>query len=261
MNIEFTNQAGKVRKLDVLFGTDLEFFVACNVTGKIIPASRVIPGTKGNAHQLEHGVCHPDGISVEVACPPSDTPQGMFDNVDKVIAEVKEKFLDPANVYITNNVGVATSDIDVNLTPKDLEFGCGKELNAYTRNARPSPDRRSNNRYSGFHIHLGFTDGQEETPEVIRDMAILVTALDSAMRYKGVYPNSRRAEQYGGIGAFRVKPYGLEYRALGADNFFQDRAQILNVLNNMGAVFGRTLRIAPDFRSMDENYMGWSHVF
>lgn len=230
--------------VDVTFGTDLEFFVISNETGKIVPASKVIPGTKGRPHQLEHGVCHPDGLSVEVACPPSDTPEGMFENIDKVIQEVKEKFLDPANVSISDSVKARLEDVD-GATASDLDYGCGTEYNAYS-GSRGAPSAGAPHRFSGFHIHLGFTEHDPSLPQVHKDMECLVKTIDSIFRSKGVYPNEHRTSQYGGFGAYRPKPYGVEYRALGADNFFRDKESIIACLNKVESIFSKATSVARE---------------
>lgn len=201
-------------ELDLMFGTDAEFFLA-DADGNVIPASKVIPGKKFDPFILEHGVCHPDGLSLEVGCPPSDTPEGMLTNLFNVLQEVKTRFLDPAGVSIITNMSVDSTKVK-GTTKEDLDFGCGSE---YDRSS-PSMFKRSNRdpsqamRFSGFHIHIGYTEGQEDNYWTFLDASRLVAVLDTLVRKYSLDTSADRAEQYGGIGAFRIKPYGIEYRCM-----------------------------------------------
>lgn len=201
-------------ELDVLFGTDAEFFLQ-NSRGQIIPASQVIPGLKHDPFKLENGVCHPDGLSLEVGCPPSDTPQGMLANLFKVIDEVKVKFLDPAGVTIANCFEVFVSDA-VNPSKDDLAFGCGSEYQLGSSHMYKQSDLSSTSqkRYSGFHIHIGYTKDQPDNYFSYVDAGRLVGLLDTLVGKHNINTSDARAMQYGGIGAFRVKPYGIEYRCM-----------------------------------------------
>lgn len=200
--------------LDLMFGTDAEFFLA-DANGDVIPASKVIPGKKFNPHVLDNGVCHPDGLSLEVGCPPSDTPEGMLTNLFAVMQEVKEKFLDPNGVQIIKPMYVNSSKVK-GCTDEDLEFGCGSEYSAYETGMYKPSNRDTNQRlrFSGFHIHIGYTSGQEDNFWTYSDASRLVLLLDSLVDKHGLDTTSSRAEQYGGTGAFRVKPYGIEYRCM-----------------------------------------------
>lgn len=245
----------KLGKFNLMFGTDCEFFLEKD--GKIVPASKYIPGEKHNPYPLENGVCHPDGLSLEVGCPPADTPEGMFANLFKVLAEVKEKFLDPNGLKISPLYKVAVDDVD-GATDKDLEFGCGAELMAWNVSLhhlnfkRPVGDT-SQYRYSGFHIHLGYTTGNKESVETAYDNSRLVRVLDSALYAAGFTPPMDRSAQYGGFGAFRVKPYGLEYRALSCDvlNSKESISKLIRLLNKAPILF----RAACTYH-FDSNHQG-----
>jgi len=211
MNVRLRNG----RELSLLFGTEAEFFLQ-DSEGKIVPASRYIPGTKAQPHRLVNGVCHPDGLSLEVGCPPADTPEGMLANLFKVIQEVTDLYLTPNGITISNRMEVRVSDVE-GATVEDLEFGCGTE---YDRN---QPDlmykqrdlvASRDKRYSGFHIHLGYTEGQEDNYFSYSDSCDLVRALDHLVERHSLHTTAARSQQYGGMGAFRVKPYGIEYRCM-----------------------------------------------
>jgi hypothetical protein len=202
------------KELDLMFGTDAEFFLV-DSKGDVVPASQVIPGKKHDPYILEHGVCHPDGLSLEVGCPPSDTAEGMLMNLFKVINEVKVKFLDPAGVTIKNGASV-NYKLAKNPTAEDLEFGCGSEFDVNSDNMMKHSNRDTSQelRFSGFHIHLGYTSGQVSNYFTFLDSAKLVRVLDNLVLKHNLNTTSARSQQYGGLGAFRVKPYGIEYRCM-----------------------------------------------
>jgi hypothetical protein len=201
--------------LDLQFGTDAEFFIQ-DSAGKVVPASKYIPGLKSKPFVLENGVCHPDGLSLEVGCPPSDTPQGMLVNLFKVIDEVKVKYLDPNGLTIHSRMYTDSSVVQ-DATKEDLEFGCGSEYDARSTRMFKQSDRDTSQklRFSGFHIHLGYTE-QEDNYFTYLDSSTLVKALDRLVQRYDLGTTPERSMQYGGLGAFRVKPYGIEYRCMDA---------------------------------------------
>lgn len=202
------------KEVELLIGMDAEFFLQ-NKDGQYIAAARVIPGLKHEPHVLDNGVCHPDGLSLEVGSPPAKSPEGMVQSLFTVLNEVKTKYLDPQEVTIANAFEVSVSKVQ-GVQPEDLEFGCGVEYDAHnpTEMVKRVTTTHSDRRYSGFHIHLGFTSGQESNIFTYKDMSRLVLRLDTLFRRYSLSTSDKRASQYGGWGAFRVKPYGIEYRMM-----------------------------------------------
>lgn len=226
--------------VDMLIGMDAEFFLKKD--GKLIAASAVIPGEKHSPFKLDNGVCHPDGFSLEVGAPPSDTPEGMIQNLFKVLAEVKDKYLDPAGVTIAYTEEVNVSEM-TQYRPEDLQFGCGIEFNAYCSGMiKPRGRSQSNLRFSGFHIHLGFTKDQDVNFFTFTDMSVLVKKLDGL--FKPLPTSEKRESQYGGFGAFRVKPYGIEYRMMDCTVITDKNklALLLEKLNELPKVF-RSIKV------------------
>lgn len=225
------------QEVNMLIGMDAEFFLR-DAQGKYVAASHVIPGEKHAPFKLENGVCHPDGLSLEVGAPPADTPEGMIQNLFKVLQEVKEKYLDPAGVTIAYACKVSPDQVR-NSRPEDLQFGCGTEFDAYSPNQMIKAVTQTNKhlRFSGFHIHLGFTEGQESNFFTYLDMGHLVKKLDRLFARLQTLPE--RATQYGGNGAFRVKPYGLEYRMMDCTVITDKNklTELLACMNNLPQLF------------------------
>jgi hypothetical protein len=213
---------------NVKIGGDAEFFLKKD--GVVFPASEVIPGTKEKPHTLENGVCHPDGLSLEVGFPPADTPREFLCNILKVIQEVRLKYLDPNGVQFTDESEVQISGIKA--AEKDFERGCSSEnfaWGAHGEAIKQLDTTADTHRFSGFHIHLGFTKGQTGTPTQVQDMAILARVMDGFVMKHRLFTTDLRSKQYGGYGAFRVKPYGIEYRAMDSSVFLQ-RAKLKSLM-------------------------------
>jgi hypothetical protein len=207
MKIEFNGE-----QIELLIGMDAEFFLKRE--DRFIAAARVIPGLKTDPHKLQYGVCHPDGLSLEVGAPPADTPLGMVKNLFRVLGEVQELYLTPTGTTIAYTEEVRVASV-TGAQPEDLVFGCGSEFDAYSDSMYKTADAPNQTcRYSGFHIHLGFTKDQPSNVFTYKDMSRLVRALDVVFEEAGLSTTRQRATQYGGKGAFRVKPYGIEYRMM-----------------------------------------------
>lgn len=227
------------KEVELLIGMDAEFFLQ-DKDGKYIAAARVIPGLKHSPFKLDNGVCHPDGLSLEVGSPPAKSPLGMIQSLFTVLNEVKTKYLDPNEVTIASAFEVQIDKVH-GVQPEDLEFGCGVEFDAHNTSEMVKRVSGSNadRRYSGFHIHLGFTKGQESNIFTYRDMSRLVLKLDTLFRRYGLGTSDRRATQYGGYGAFRVKPYGIEYRMMDCSVITNDTKlrNLLRALEELPSVF------------------------
>jgi hypothetical protein len=90
--------------------------------------------------------------------------------------------------------------------PRAQEFGCEPDYNAWTRSINPRPHAADQNlRSAGGHIHIGYRDLDPE--QVVRAMDVFVGA--QMLEFDD---DTRRRSLYGKAGAFRFKPYGVEYR-------------------------------------------------
>jgi hypothetical protein len=97
------------------------------------------------------------------------------------------------------------------------ELGCNPDFNAYTLELNPVPDSNLPIRTGSGHIHVGFTENAD-----VGDFSHLMLCaeyakqLDFFLGLPSLYwdRDNRRRNLYGKAGAFRPKPYGLEYRVL-----------------------------------------------
>ncbi len=105
---------------------------------------------------------------------------------------------------------------DVPNTAKEL--GCDPDFDGWTFNANPRPDPGNNPIRTGAgHVHIGWTDGADV---VDKDHFVQCARVARQMDYYlGIHSliwdkDDTRRSLYGKAGAFRPKPYGMEYRVL-----------------------------------------------
>lgn len=107
------------------------------------------------------------------------------------------------------------------MTEQAMMFGCDPDFNAYTGfiNNRPFCEDHTL-RSCGSHIHVGYKGVDVKFKNNIHNYAVdkqradIVQVLDLFVSVPLVImePDSERKRLYGKAGAFRPKPYGLEYR-------------------------------------------------
>lgn len=192
-------------------GTDVEEFLS--VDGSIIPACGIIPGTKQDQHPLPNGMCQVDNMSVEWGTKPVSTLEQFI----KVINKVRGEALATAGLRYEYKLAPLASyefsmdAIQANIKWGSLVFGCDPDFNAWLdgeENEKPNPYTQL--RTNGGHIHVSLSEDQS------KDILTYVRRLDASLGLMSVIkdPDSRRRELYGKAGAYRPKPYGLEYRVL-----------------------------------------------
>lgn len=215
-------------KTDVLFGCDYECFIQDTRTGLIVPAGVLIPGTKANPHELENGVCHPDGIALEVAFPPCSTGRELHQNLDKVLEEVKQKYFPEEYYELLHESEVRAEQVQHierhrKEHPEWFISGCAHELTCNINNTsrgyvdvyRKTKERVQDMFFAGLHIHIGFTEWDDTAVNRI-DAAHLIQQVAHILPNSNKYVGQYRQRSYGGYGCFRMKPYGVEFRQYGA---------------------------------------------
>lgn len=203
-------------------GADPEVFVS-DRKGNAVSALGLIPGTKEEPHKIPFGAIQVDGLAAEFNIEPVllQSYSGFEDfnrNIVNVIATLKTTIQEKDSNLKLNFV--PTKDFDpeyLKTLPKEsLELGCNPDYSAYTLQENPRPEGEDVLfRTAAGHIHIGWgSDIPVSNPQHIEICADFVRRLDATV---GLYmtlidPDSRRRVLYGKAGAFRPKPYGVEYR-------------------------------------------------
>lgn len=195
------------------FGADPEIFVRKN--GKPLSAHGLVEGTKESPQKTAVGAVQVDGMALEFNIDP--TPAHDFNqfnyNIVQTIADLRSL---AGNVNL-NIAPVQEFDADyMAAQPEEAkELGCDPDYNAYTLKPNPRPDGTRNYRTGAGHVHIGWgADIPVDNEEHMAICGNFVKMLDATV---GMYMtfidrDPRRRELYGAAGAFRPKPYGVEYR-------------------------------------------------
>ena len=200
------------------FGCDPELFLV-DKDGKPVSAHGLIPGTKAAPYKCPSGAYQVDGIAAEFNTDPVDSADFNTFNAN-IVRVIKE--LDTA-------VKAAKPDARFNISPvmefdqafadslpeEAKELGCDPDYDAYTLKPNPRPNGDRLFRTASGHLHIGWgSDIPTDNEEHLQICADFVKMLDATVGLLMTYidRDPRRRELYGKAGAFRPKPYGVEYR-------------------------------------------------
>lgn len=200
--------------MELLIGADPELFLMEN--DKFVSGHGVIPGTKDEPFPVEGGAVQVDGMALEFNINPAVNVDQFIGNINTVLAELRAMVPDQFDLSIA-----ATADFDrrhmAEQPPEARVLGCDPDYDAYTGRQNPEPAAHSTMRAAGGHIHLGWTNDVDPMSgahfQSCRDLAI---QMDHFLGLHAVIndADTKRQQMYGKPGAFRPKPYGMEYRTL-----------------------------------------------
>lgn len=211
---------------NVKLGADPELFLV-DGNGHLKSAIGLIGGTKNAPRKLEveGDAVQEDNVAVEFNIPPASSREHFVGSIGRVLA------------YLANYAG--NKDLKLSIVPaaifpdkelidpRALEFGCEPDYNVYTQMENPRPElpkELQNLRSCGGHIHLSWDIDPTHkvrpwphfTGDGIRTAEQLIKAMDLFVGCPSIqFDNDMmRRKLYGKAGAFRFKPYGVEYRTL-----------------------------------------------
>lgn len=196
-----------------MFGADPEIFVKKN--GKAVSAHGLIEGTKKSPFKTSRGAVQVDGTALEFNVDP--VPANDFEtfnaNIVATLADLKKMV--PGYSFNVAPVQEYPPEYLASIPDEAKALGCDPDFNAYTLKENPMPDMERSFRTGAGHIHIGW--GQDipiDNPDHIKICADFVKTLDMTV---GLFmtcidKDKKRRELYGCAGAFRPKPYGVEYR-------------------------------------------------
>lgn len=207
----------------MMLGCDPEFFLRRKGNKHQVSAHNLVPGTKREPHKLPNGgAVQADGTAVEFNTEPADNGKMFADNVMSCLNDIR-KMIDSKYEFVFKPVveyGVKTYD---KIPDNSKELGCDPDYNAYTlvANERPVPPRERMRTGAG-HLHIGWVDGVKDphNEHHMNDCAFMVKKLDGTLYYHAIRhwasgpDEALRRRVYGKLGAFRPKPFGVEYRSL-----------------------------------------------
>lgn len=189
-------------------GADPELFLADNTSIRSVIGK--VGGTKTMPQPLPLGegyAVQEDNVALEFCIPACTSKAGFIKAICDTTSFLESAMKDAYGYHFDKRSAVSFPDTELD-HPNALEFGCDPDYNAWTKCRNPRPkatDKRL--RSAGGHIHIGF-EGYDPH-DVIKAMD-LFAGVPSVLLDKG----DLRRQLYGKAGAFRVKPYGAEYRTL-----------------------------------------------
>lgn len=199
--------------MKITVGADPELFVKKD--GKFRSAWGLIPGTKENPHKVINGAVQVDGCALEYNIDPVDNADDFVAYNKSVLAQMQAMVPDyefaivPSCRFNGNHFRA--------LPEEAKELGCTPDFNAWTMDENPRPDNKTTMRTASGHVHIGFCENADvSSQEHMVRCATLVKQLDFYLGLPSVLWDSDRSRRamYGQAGAFRPKPYGVEYRVL-----------------------------------------------
>lgn len=208
------------RNGSILVGADPEFFVRKG-TG-FISGHTFQCGSKAVPMPTKHGSIQVDGLALECNVKPASTKEEFIRNVYNSFGDLR-KFVKSVDILcdIVPASCVFFGVQYLSQLPKEVsKLGCEPDFNAYTKKLNPAPEVISPYRTGAGHIHVGFTEGAN-----VRDLTHLHLCAEIAKQldffiglpsliFDKEEDSALRRTLYGKAGAFRPKPYGLEYRVL-----------------------------------------------
>lgn len=208
--------------MEIKIGADPEVFIKDNGTGKLISAAGLFPGTKEAPFKVERGAIQVDGMAAEYNIDPASTADEFVYNNLVVLKQlrdiIKERNPDLDFEFVFTPVAEFGAKLIAAQPEENRILGCTPDYNAYTGGlANPTPDAEMPFRTASGHIHIGWGEDFDITDdEHIEACCMMVKQLDHSVGARSLLwehkSGARRRELYGKAGAFRPKPYGVEYR-------------------------------------------------
>lgn len=201
----------------VTIGADPELFLTTK-DGTFVNSLDKFGGTKEVPYPIGQGCAvQEDNVAVEFNIPPQSTVERFIESINYSLKNITEtaKQLDLQLAIVPAAYFPRAELVD----PRAQEFGCEPDLNAWTLKTNPKP--RAVNpilRSAGGHVHVGCKEFAPYDIARVMDLFLGVPSL-------AVDRDRTRRELYGKAGAYRVKPYGMEYRTL--SNFWIKNEQLM----------------------------------
>lgn len=208
-----------IRGTTFVIGTDPEVFVRDKKTKRFVGANGLIPGTKEKPVRLARSLCkgQVDGMALEFNPPPVESAPSFAG----FIHEGKRGLNYAVNhrgLEIVIQTTVEFDQQEWDRAPKEAKvLGCDPDFCAWRGvHVNEPPNADVNYRTGGGHISIGWGKDfniTEDFKEVCGAFAREMDALNgvASLLYD---QDTKRRELYGKAGAFRPKPFGVEYRTL-----------------------------------------------
>jgi hypothetical protein len=160
----------------------------------------------------------------EFCIPPATTSNEFYLGIQKAL-----EYINGAIPKQLETIALPASHVDKKYlqTENAKLFGCEPDYNAWTHTVNNAPGTSTTLRTCGGHIHIGY-----DNPCEMLNLWIIM-AMDLFIGVPSIIQetDNDRKTMYGKAGAFRHKPYGVEYRTI-SNYYLQDKKLTNWVFNN-----------------------------
>ncbi len=193
-------------------GADPELFMSLD--GVIQSVFGILPGNKKNPHPVNKGAVQVDGMAAEFNIDPAATEVDFVTNLTTVMKTMEDML---PGTLVAQPTAHFTPEYLAERDEREVEMGCDPDLNAWSLATNEAPNVEAPFRTGGGHVHVGFCENANvEDPAHVAVAAAVAKQMDFFLGLPSVIYDKdvERRGLYGKAGAFRAKPYGMEYRVL-----------------------------------------------
>lgn len=197
-------------------GADPEFFLK-NKYGSYKSAVGLIGGSKECPKPIDNegSAILEDNVAVEFNIKPAESYEQFRSHIYKVLDHLRSIL---PGYEFSKESAVSFPKEELN-TPEAQMFGCEPDYDAWRMCENMKPHAEDQNlRSAGGHIHIGSDIAKDNPIDTIRAMDLHAGVNSILLDVNG----KPRRSLYGSAGAFRFKPYGVEYRTLSNFWIFSD---------------------------------------
>lgn len=240
-------------------GADPELFLKLKSTGQPVSAHGLIPGTKKNPHPVKDGAIQVDGMAAEFNIDPASTEDQFVANIKSVMGQLGMML--PDHELVTEPCVTFSEEVWDKVPDDSKILGCEPDFNAYTGEENRPPNPEVDFRTAAGHLHFGWVDMADGgvDPKDLGHMqacCILAKELDYHLALPSTFIDkgeaaAKRRELYGSPGAFRPKPYGMEYRVL-SNWWLKEEAYMRWVYQTCHRVFSNLLQAKHNHQKLSE---------
>jgi hypothetical protein len=210
----------------LLIGADPEVFFNDPKKNLYVPAIGLVGGSKAVPLQInEYTWVQEDNVLCEYNIKPAKNLKEFTEYILGGLAICKD-IANSQNLDISVRPSALLKEDILNKCAdpeRAFTFGCEPDFNAYTGRPNPKPkpnvqedeDGTWHLRTAGGHVHVGFYDNNKEYGYNVTHRN-LIKWMDIVLGLWSITKDTdiNRRNLYGDAGAFRPKPYGVEYRTL-----------------------------------------------
>jgi hypothetical protein len=230
--------------------------------GKFISVHDILPGTKTMPCKVPYGAVQVDGVAAEFNINPAKTSDEFVKNILEVTKVMQEIINQQAKGVrlVAEPTAMFGSKYFESLPFITKLLGCEPDYSAYTGKANPKPETSEPFRTGSGHVHIQTVHSDRfannvQSEEWMNRCSSLVRELDVTLYHASKLwdKDVKRMELYGKPGAFRPKPYGLEYRVL-SNAWLREEGLMRYVFDATVETTKRWLKNDDDSRSIHNKF-------